>query len=182
MDPQTASLEMMEKFWTDWFTALGKMQSQAVQSMGAAVPWEAAEVEDVGPGAPAPPGAPAQGAFPFVAPETLRQFQGAFLQSLSDYCEQYMRSPEFLDVMKRSMDNALAFRKQVNEFLDSAASVGFQPPGGLPPDQAVIVDAVRETERKLRDHIEAISDRLDRIESRLNGSPGGGGGSEEGAR
>ncbi|MHC5113024.1 MAG: hypothetical protein ACYTGP_01190 [Planctomycetota bacterium] len=169
MDPQTASLEMMEKFWAEWFTALGKMQSQAAQTMGAAEPTEAAEVEDSGPRGPWPAGFPGMGASPFLTPDALRQFQAAFLQSLASYCEQYMRSPEFLAVMRRSMDNALTFRQQVNEFIDSAASAGFQPPGGRPPDQAVIVDAVRETERKLRDHIEQLADRLEQIEARLNG-------------
>ena len=171
MDPQTASLEMMEKFWADWFASLGKMQSQAMQSVQqAAKPWEAAEVEDVGPGN-AGPAPPFPGAFPMATPEVLRQFQNAFLQSLTNYCEQYMRSQEFLDVMKRSMDNALTFRQQVNEFLDNAASAGFKPPSGMMPDQAVIVDAVRETERKLRDHIDVLSTRLDSIETQLNGKP-----------
>jgi len=67
------------------------------------------------------------------------------------------------------MDNALTFRQQVNEFLDSSVSAGFRPPGGLPADQSVIVDAVRETERKLRDQIEALSKRLENIETRHNG-------------
>jgi len=167
MDPQTASLQMMEKFWTDCFTALGKMQAQAAQSMGSATASpEAAEVEDVGPHSSGVPGA---GAFPFVTPEVLRQFQDAFLQSVSRYCEEYMQTPEFLANMKRSMDNALTFRQQINEFLDSTVSGGFRPPGGLAPDQAVIVDAVRETERKLRDQIEALSERLEKMEARQNG-------------
>jgi len=167
MDPQTASLQMMEKFWTDWFSALGKMQTQAVQSMGSmTTPPEAADVEDDRPRGSAIPGV---GAFPFMTPEVLRQFQEAFLQSVSKYCEEYMRTPEFLANMKRAMDNALTFRQQMNEFLDSTVSAGFRPPGGLAPDQSVIVDAVRETERKLRDQIETLSARLEKMEARHNG-------------
>ena len=168
MDPQAASLEMTEKFWSDWFASMGTMQAQAMQSMGNATPpWEAAQVEDSGPG---PAAAAGFGASPFGAmtPEMLRQFQNAFLQSLSGYCERYMRTPEFLDGMKRAMDNALTFRQQVNEFLDGAVSAGFRPPGGMPADQTVIVDAVRETERKLRDHIDVLTERLEKIETHLN--------------
>ena len=162
MDSNAASLEMMEKFWTDWFTTVGKAQARAAASMrpGGRAP-DAAEVED---------GARIAGAgpMPFLTPEAMRQFQGAFLEALSRYCDDYMRSPQFIAVMKQSLDNALTFRQQVNEFIDGAAASGFGPPGGKPVDRAVIVDAIRETERKLRDHIDTLSSRLDRLEERLD--------------
>jgi len=151
MDSNAAS-QMMEKFWADWFSMMGNAQAGDRKDGGAR------------PEAPTPSS--------FLTADAMRQFQQAFLDSLSKYCDDYMRSPQFLGVMKQSMDNALAFRQQLNEFLDTAAASGFAPPGGAQVDQAVIVDAVRETERKLRDHIEALSARLDRIEARLDGRTG----------
>ena len=33
MDSNPASMEMMEKFWTDWFSTIGRMQSQTTAAM-----------------------------------------------------------------------------------------------------------------------------------------------------
>lgn len=169
MDSNAAS-QMMEKLWTDWFAMMGNAQAQAAAAMR---PPDAGERNDGDAAAPTPgaPGA-ATGPPPFLTPDVMRQFQKAFLDSLSKYCDDYMRSPQFLSMMKQSLDNSLTFRQQLNEFLGRATTTGFAPTGGMQVDQAVIVDAVRETERKLRDLIDALSARLDRLETRLDGRSG----------
>ena len=42
----------------------------------------------------------------------LKRFQSAFLDAMARYCDEYMRSPQFLAVMKQSMDGALSLRQQ----------------------------------------------------------------------
>ncbi len=50
-------------------------------------------------------------------PEMLRQIRSGFMQALSKSWEQYLRSPQFLEGMKHTMDQAVAFQKFSADFL-----------------------------------------------------------------
>ena len=96
-------LDPFTQFWTDTMSKMGG---------------SAAAGSPVMPGM----GGAAGSANPFEAmqEEAARQMRRGMLDAWAKSCEEYLGSPQFLEVMKQSMDNALAFRKQVNEFLNQA--------------------------------------------------------------
>lgn len=47
----------------------------------------------------------------------LRQMRQAFFDAWARACEDFLGSEQFLESMKKSMDGALAFRQQLNEFM-----------------------------------------------------------------
>lgn len=101
------------------------------------------------------PGVPAQPASPV---DTFRQFQTTMLSAMSQWCEEYMRSPQFLESMKQSMDNALSMRQQMESFVKQATDQSMTDAlaGGF-----ATADALQRLERK----IDTLQARLDAIES-----------------
>src|SRR6188472_2757946 len=71
------------------------------------------------PGMPGMPGVDPSAAASAFTPDAMRRMQAAFYESMAQYAEQYMRSPQFLEAMKRSMDQAMQFRQQMDDFLKS---------------------------------------------------------------
>src|SRR3954462_13916115 len=52
-------------------------------------------------------------------PQAAKQVRGAVFDSMTQYSNQFLRSPQFLQMMKQSLDASIAFRKQMNDFLTS---------------------------------------------------------------
>src|SRR5262245_29225922 len=50
-------------------------------------------------------------------PDTVRKMQSAFMDAMAATAEQYMRSPQFLDAMKQSLESAVNMRRQMEEYL-----------------------------------------------------------------
>ncbi|GMU37258.1 MAG: hypothetical protein KJ057_06575 [Phycisphaerae bacterium] len=130
------------KFWTD---AMSKMPGA--------------------PGAPAsaPPPAPA------LSPsEMLSKMQQTFLEAWTKGMDQYMRSEAFLQMMKKSMENALAMRQQLDEFLRKTLH-GAQAPSRA--DTSDLMQFLHTFEDRVLDQLAALSKRVDDLE----GGAGGGG-------
>lgn len=105
-----------------------------------------------------------QAAPPAGAPaEMFKQMQKAYLDAMSRWADQYMRSPEFLENMKHSLENALAVRRQVEEFLRKASEQSFGSTLGVYD----AVGAVRDAESWITRRIDEIGSRLDAIEAKL---------------
>lgn len=99
--------------------------------------------------------------------EAAKQMRRAFFDSWAQHCEEFMRSPAFLEGMKRAMDSSLAFREQLNEFLTRALHEG-QFPARSDTDSILVV---------LRSLEDRVLDRLDRLEkcvASMDGAQGGG--------
>ncbi len=109
--------------------------------------------------ATSPEGAPPAG----IPAEMFRQMQKAYLDAMGRWADQYMRSPEFLANMKHSLENALALRRQVEEFLRKASEQSFGSTLGVYD----AVGAVRDAEAWITRRIDEIAARLDAIESKL---------------
>ena len=58
-------------------------------------------------------------------PDVAKEMRATFFKALSEYCDQYMRSPAFLDSWKKAMDGAIDFRRQMNESA-SMANVAYR--------------------------------------------------------
>ena len=97
-------------------------------------------------------------------PEAARQVRGAVFDSMTQYADQFLRSPQYLELMKQSLDASITFRKQMNDFLTSLHH-GAQ--GIARQDVDSLVLAVRQVERRTLDRLEAVTERLDEISQRL---------------
>src|SRR5690606_21926483 len=53
-------------------------------------------------------------------PEVLRQMRSGLFEALAQSWEQFMRSPEFLEVMRQWMEQAVSFRKVTNDLVARA--------------------------------------------------------------
>ncbi len=101
--------------------------------------------------------------------DAVKQMRRAFLDAWAQHCEEFMRSPTFLEGMKRALDNSLAFREQLNEFLTRALHEG-QFPARSDTDSILVV---------LRSLEDRVLDRLDRLEKRVAGMEDSSGGPAE---
>lgn len=105
--------------------------------------------------------------------EMFRQMRQAFFDAWGQYCEEFMRSPAFLEALKKTMDNALAFRQQLNEFLTRSLHEG-QAPARADTDSILLV--VRSLEERVLNRVEELSERVDALADKVGrGSSAGGG-------
>lgn len=98
-------------------------------------------------------------------PEAARHVRDAMFQAMAQYCEQYMRSPQFLESMKQSMDTAIEFRKQLNDFLTRAHH---EMQGVARSDVDALMVAIRRAETRVLARIEDITARLEELGDRLD--------------
>jgi hypothetical protein len=98
-------------------------------------------------------------------PEMAKQMRSMALSAMSQYAEEFMRSPEFLQAMKLSLDSAIAFRKQINDFL---TEMQHNAQGVARQDVDSLMVTMRHIETRLLDAVDRIATRLDDISARLN--------------
>jgi small-conductance mechanosensitive channel len=98
-------------------------------------------------------------------PEVARQMRSMMFTSMAQYAEEFMRSPQFLEAMKQSMDAAVAFRKQMNDFL---TTVQHNAQGVARQDIDSLMLNLRHSETRLLEAIEQIGERIDSIGQRLD--------------
>lgn len=96
--------------------------------------------------------------------ETSRQMRQAFFDAWAKYCEEFMCSEPFMDAMRKSMEGALAFKQQVNEFLTKSLHESQMPSR---EDTDSIMQVLRSVEERVLDRLERLSNRVEQMESRL---------------
>ena len=104
-------------------------------------------------------------------PDAARDMRSAFFKAWSEHCEQYMRSPEFLDSWKKAMDGAIEFRREMNQ---SLGRMHHEFGGTSRQDVDHLMQAMSHLERRLVDNqeratqtIEQLADRLEALEKKL---------------
>jgi hypothetical protein len=109
-------------------------------------------------------------------PDAARQLRDASLAAAGQQAEQYLRSPQFLAMMKQSLDAQIAFRKQLNQFLtDAHHSVQ----GVAKADVEALALSIRQMERRVLNRMETLCDRLDALGERLDAMGGSGGSGDD---
>jgi len=100
-----------------------------------------------------------------ASPDIFRQGRSDFMQALSDWCEQMMRSSAFLQSQKQCMEGSLAVRKQIRANLRRMQRelqiVGRE-------DIDALVSAVKRSERRVLDQLEEHCERLQSLEGKLD--------------
>lgn len=152
VDPVTA-------FWRDVWAKMGQA--------AASVPPFPGMPNGAGmPGAAAMPGIPGVPAMPnfaaMMTPEAIKRMQSAYFDSMAQYSEQYMRSPQFLESMKKSMDQALQFRRQMDDYLKQNMAESFEAATGGANSE--LLGAIRRLERTMTERLDDISRRVEKLE------------------
>ena len=99
--------------------------------------------------------------------ETMKRMRQAFFDSWATHCDEFLRSDAFLDVLKKSMDSALAFKQELNEFLTKALHEQ-QMPARSDTDSIMLV--LRSLETRVLDRIDRLSQRVDGLETAVSGT------------
>jgi hypothetical protein len=95
-------------------------------------------------------------------PEAVKQMRQMFFDAWAKYAEQFMRSEQFLSAMKQSMDNALAFRQQLDQFLTQGVRNMQMPARG---DTDHIVMLLRSLEDRVMSRLDDLDARITAVES-----------------
>lgn len=97
-------------------------------------------------------------------PDAFRQVRKAYMDAWETACQQVMRSPEFLDVMQRSLSGAVEARKGLNDAFGQVQQ-NLQLAGRQDIDY--LVAAMRRLEQTVVEQSERTSSRLRDLSARL---------------
>lgn len=89
--------------------------------------------------------------------EGVKQMQRMFLDAMAKYADDFMRSPQFLEMMRQNMENALSFRRQLDEFMAQALNQA-QAPSRSDVDE--LIKLVKGVEERMMERVDALEDRL----------------------
>lgn len=103
---------------------------------------------------------------PASAPDMMEQMRKTFFGAMARHAEEFMRSDQFLGAMKQSMDNALAFKQQLNQFLTKNLQSA-QMPSRSDTDHVVLL--VRGMEERLAGKLDDLSARVAELEAASGG-------------
>lgn len=98
-------------------------------------------------------------------PDIARQMRDMLFSNMSQNTEQYLRSPQFLEMLKQQMDATISFREQIN---DALTRMHHQTQGVARQDVDNLMLSMRHMETRVLDRLEEITDRLDRITRKLS--------------
>ena len=93
-----------------------------------------------------------------------QQVRTAMFKAMSDACDEFMRAPQFQDMMKQSLSASIQFRKQLNDFLGRMHHE-FQGPSRQDVDH--LMEVIGHVERRIMDSVERLSSRVDQLSARL---------------
>jgi hypothetical protein len=93
-----------------------------------------------------------------------RQVRTAMFRAMSEACDEFMRAPQFQDMMKQSLSASIQFRKQLNEFL---GRIHHEFQGTSRQDVDQLMEVIGHVERRVMDSFERLSSRLDELSARL---------------
>jgi len=96
-------------------------------------------------------------------PELLREIRNGVLKALGESWNDYLRSPQFQESMKQCMDNAVAFRKQTNDFM---AKVHKEMQTPSRDDIDTVMLAVHHMETRILDRLEEMANQVEALKQR----------------
>lgn len=94
--------------------------------------------------------------------ESVKQMQRTFFDAMAKQADEYLRSPQFLGMMKQMMDQSIAFKQQLDRFITEAYR------GAQAPAQADLQDlagTLRGIEDRLMSRIDELERRLEAAEN-----------------
>ncbi len=112
-------------------------------------------------------GQPAAQQQPSWPDENVKQMQRTFFDAMAKQADEYLRSPQFLGMMKQMMDQSIAFKQQLDRFITEAYR-GVQAPAQA--DMQDLAGTLRGIEERLMTRIEDLERRLEVAEGPRKGA------------
>jgi len=109
-------------------------------------------------------------------PEAARRVRAGVFQAMAQFADQYMRSPEFLAMLKQGFDHSMKMREQSSELL---TRVHHELQGVARKDVDSLLRGVHQAEARVVDRLDDLNARLDQITRRLEAIENGASGTEE---
>ncbi len=97
-----------------------------------------------------------------MSPEASRQMQRLFFDAMAKFFDDFMRSEQFLGMMKETMDRSLALKQQVDQFLTQLHR-GTQTPAKADVDD--ISGLLRSIEANVLDRLERLESKVAAVEA-----------------
>jgi uncharacterized protein YdcH (DUF465 family) len=97
-------------------------------------------------------------------PEEMRKVRNGMLKGLSGTWDEFMRTPQFMEMMKVSLNGALDLKRMAREGMNKIHEQ-FEMP--TKEDIDGILLAIRHVERRVLDRLEGVDDRVRNIIDRL---------------
>jgi hypothetical protein len=98
-------------------------------------------------------------------PDAARHVRDVTLDAFGRETDKYMRSPQFLQAIKQTLDTSIAARKQLNTFLTQAHH---SVQGVSKQDLDALSLSVRQLQTRVLDRLEQLIERVDDVSQRLN--------------
>ena len=98
-------------------------------------------------------------------PEIAQHVRGATFAAMTQEADKFLRSEQFLGMIKQSLDASIGLRKQVNDLL---TQVHHNVQGLARQDMDAMGVAVRHLETRVLSRIEEVCERLENLSERLD--------------
>jgi hypothetical protein len=97
--------------------------------------------------------------------DEMRKMRGGMLQVLAETWDEYMRTPQFMELMKASMNGALDLKRMAREGMNRVHEQ-FENPTKENIDDVLL--AIRHVERRLLDRLEGLDDRVANLDDKID--------------
>ena len=97
--------------------------------------------------------------------DEMRKMRGGMLKVLAETWDEYMRTPQFLEMMKASLNGALDLKRMAREGMNRVHEQ-FENPSKQDVDDVLL--SIRHVERRLLERLEGLDDRLASLKERID--------------
>ena len=98
-------------------------------------------------------------------PDAARSVRTNVLKAWSQYCDDFLRSEEFVNTMKQSMKQSIEFKKQMNQMM---GNVHHEFQGASRQDIDHLMQTISHLERRIIDSVERMESQLDAMGKRMD--------------
>ncbi len=97
--------------------------------------------------------------------DEMRKMRGGMLKVLSETWDEYMRTPQFMEMMKGSLNGALDLKRMARDGMNRVHEQ-FENPTKEDIDGVLL--AIRHVERRILDRLEGLDDRLANLAEKID--------------
>jgi predicted nucleic acid-binding Zn-ribbon protein len=95
----------------------------------------------------------------------MRKMRGGMLKVLADSWDEYMRTPQFMEMMTASLNGALDLKRLARDGMNRVHGQ-FENPSKEDIDD--VLQAIRHGERRLLDRLEGLDDRVAKLDEKID--------------
>jgi len=97
--------------------------------------------------------------------DEMRKMRGGMLKVLAETWDEYMRTPQFMEMMKGSLNGALDLKRMARDGMNRVHEQ-FETPSKEDIDGVLL--AIRHVERRLLDRLQGLDDRVANLDEKID--------------